>query len=147
MASKKVLVVFGATGVQGGSVVKSILNDPKAASQFQIRAVTRDSSKPKAKELASKGAELIQVRSGVPSAQDLNPYRSRLQLTSVASTLGGLGRQRFPQGCVQRSICGLCRDELLGERDCGGGSSAREKCRRRREGTWFTRQRASQSLC
>ncbi|MCJ1258052.1 hypothetical protein MMC24_005881 [Lignoscripta atroalba] len=59
MASKKVLVVFGATGGQGGSVVKAILGDPKAASEFAIRAVTRDASKPNAQALASKGVEVV----------------------------------------------------------------------------------------
>lgn len=56
---KKTIVVFGATGAQGGSVIKSILADPKAASQFQIRAVTRDPSKPSAKALADQGCELV----------------------------------------------------------------------------------------
>lgn len=68
MANKKVLVVFGATGSQGGSVVKSILNDPKAAEQFHIRAVTRDPTKPNAKKLADQGAELVSVRFSNPSA-------------------------------------------------------------------------------
>ncbi|KFX99597.1 hypothetical protein O988_03742 [Pseudogymnoascus sp. VKM F-3808] len=56
---KKIIVVFGATGAQGGSVIKSILGDSKAASQFQIRAVTRDTSKPSAKALADQGCELV----------------------------------------------------------------------------------------
>ncbi|KFY67739.1 hypothetical protein V496_01413 [Pseudogymnoascus sp. VKM F-4515 (FW-2607)] len=56
---KKTIVVFGATGAQGGSVIKSILADPKAAAQFQIRAVTRDPSKPSAKALADQGCELV----------------------------------------------------------------------------------------
>ncbi|KAI9732975.1 MAG: hypothetical protein M1818_007408 [Claussenomyces sp. TS43310] len=59
MASKKIIVVFGATGGQGGSVVKSLLDDPQAASQFAIRAVTRDSSKAAAKALEAKGCELV----------------------------------------------------------------------------------------
>ncbi|KFY80656.1 hypothetical protein V499_00484 [Pseudogymnoascus sp. VKM F-103] len=56
---KKIIVVFGATGVQGGSVIKSILGDSKAAAQFKIRAVTRDPSKPSAKALADQGCELV----------------------------------------------------------------------------------------
>lgn len=61
MTAKKILTVFGATGTQGGSVVKSILNDPKAASQYAIRAVTRDTTKPAAQKLAEAGAELVTV--------------------------------------------------------------------------------------
>jgi NmrA-like family len=63
MMSKKVLVVFGATGKQGGSVINSILEDPKSAAQFAIRAITRDPSKPNAQALSKKGVELFSVSS------------------------------------------------------------------------------------
>lgn len=57
MTSKKILVVFGATGKQGGSVINSILEDPKSAAQFSIRAITRDPSKPGAQALTKRGVE------------------------------------------------------------------------------------------
>jgi uncharacterized protein YbjT (DUF2867 family) len=63
---KKIIVVFGATGAQGGSVIKSILGDSKAAAQFKIRAVTRDPSKPSAKALADQGCELVSVCLSTP---------------------------------------------------------------------------------
>lgn len=63
MATKKVLVVFGATGLQGGSVVKAILGDPKTREAFTVRGVTRDVSKPSAKALESLGAETVAVSS------------------------------------------------------------------------------------
>ncbi|KAI4135266.1 MAG: hypothetical protein LQ347_000814 [Umbilicaria vellea] len=56
---KKVLVVFGATGLQGGSIIEQVLADPKASSQFSIRGITRDPSKPAAKELTAKGVECV----------------------------------------------------------------------------------------
>ncbi|KAL4883179.1 nmrA family transcriptional regulator [Aspergillus karnatakaensis] len=59
MTSKKVLVVFGATGVQGGSVARSVLADPTASKEFHIKAVTRDPSKPTSVALARLGAELV----------------------------------------------------------------------------------------
>lgn len=59
--NKKVLVVFGATGKQGGSVVKAVLGDPKAAAAFSIRAITRDTSKPAAQALEKQGVELVKV--------------------------------------------------------------------------------------
>lgn len=62
MSAQKILVVFGATGVQGGSVIKSILGDPKAAEVFKLRGITRDPSKPNAKALAEKGVECVTVR-------------------------------------------------------------------------------------
>ncbi|KAK9317065.1 hypothetical protein V1524DRAFT_375558 [Lipomyces starkeyi] len=74
MASKKLLVVFGATGLQGGSVINSILGDPKAAAQFSIRAVTRDPSKPSAQALTAKGVECV-----VGDTDDKDSLRSALK--------------------------------------------------------------------
>ncbi|KAF4443721.1 nitrogen metabolic regulation nmr [Fusarium acutatum] len=55
----KILTVFGATGNQGGSVVRAILNDPALSKEFKIRGITRDVSKPAAQALASKGVEVV----------------------------------------------------------------------------------------
>ncbi|KAF8926658.1 NmrA family transcriptional regulator [Dissophora ornata] len=55
----KILVVFGATGQQGGSVANYVLNDPELSKQFQVRAVTRDPSKPAAQALQKDGAEVV----------------------------------------------------------------------------------------
>ncbi|KAL9003241.1 MAG: hypothetical protein Q9188_003881 [Gyalolechia gomerana] len=57
--AKRIITVLGSTGKQGGSVVKRILGDSKASSQFHVRAVTRDPSKDSAKYLASLGAEVV----------------------------------------------------------------------------------------
>jgi uncharacterized protein YbjT (DUF2867 family) len=67
MAAKKVLVVFGATGIQGGSVVKAILGDSKLAGEWTVRGVTRDVSKPSAKALQEQGAETVTVSFHDPS--------------------------------------------------------------------------------
>ncbi|XP_073505177.1 nmrA-like family domain-containing protein 1 [Phyllobates terribilis] len=55
MADKKVIVVFGATGAQGGSVAAALLDDRS----FEVRAVTRDPSKPAAAKLKEAGAEVV----------------------------------------------------------------------------------------
>ena len=57
MADKKIIAVMGATGAQGGGLVRAILNDP--AGGFAARAITRDPSTAKAKELAKLGAEVV----------------------------------------------------------------------------------------
>ena len=57
----KLITVFGATGNQGGSVIKSILADPVLSKVFKIRGITRDISKPAAQALAQKGVELKSV--------------------------------------------------------------------------------------
>jgi uncharacterized protein YbjT (DUF2867 family) len=67
MADKKIIVVFGATGAQGGGLAKAILNDPE--SKFAVRAVTRDVNSDKAKQLAGLGAEL--VASDIDNREDI----------------------------------------------------------------------------
>ena len=57
MAEKKVIAVVGATGAQGGGLVRAILADPDGG--FAARAITRDASSDKAKELAALGAEVV----------------------------------------------------------------------------------------
>jgi uncharacterized protein YbjT (DUF2867 family) len=57
MAKKKLLAVAGATGAQGGGLVRAVLADP--GRNFDVRALTRDPNSPRAKELASLGAEVV----------------------------------------------------------------------------------------
>ena len=57
MSNKKIIVVFGATGAQGGGLAHAILNDKN--SEFAVRAVTRDPNSDKAKELEKMGAEVV----------------------------------------------------------------------------------------
>jgi uncharacterized protein YbjT (DUF2867 family) len=59
MSQKKIITVFGATGSQGGGLVRAILADKN--SEFSVRAVTRDLQSDKAKALATLGAELVQA--------------------------------------------------------------------------------------
>jgi uncharacterized protein YbjT (DUF2867 family) len=55
--SKKTIAVVGATGAQGGGLVRAILADPSGG--FAARALTRDPNGAKAKELAKLGAEVV----------------------------------------------------------------------------------------
>ncbi len=57
MASKKTIAVVGATGAQGGGLIRAIMNDPQGG--FNARALTRDVNSDKAKELAQLGADVV----------------------------------------------------------------------------------------
>jgi uncharacterized protein YbjT (DUF2867 family) len=57
MAEKKIIAVVGATGAQGGGLVRAIMSDP--SSGFSVRAVTRKVESEKAKELAKLGAQVV----------------------------------------------------------------------------------------
>ena len=62
MGQKQVIAVVGATGMQGGGLVRAILADP--SSGMTVRALTRDVSSDKARELARLGAAVVAVRRG-----------------------------------------------------------------------------------
>jgi uncharacterized protein YbjT (DUF2867 family) len=66
MPEKKIIVVAGATGAQGGGLVRAILDDP--AGSFAARALTRDPNSPKARELARLGAEVVAADVDQPEA-------------------------------------------------------------------------------
>ena len=88
--TKQTIVVIGATGKQGGSVVTSILNDPAATDRFQIRAVTRDTGKDNAKKLAARGVEVVQA--------DLNDVASLRKAISGAYGVFAVRPPSVPSG-------------------------------------------------
>jgi len=57
VADKKIIAVVGATGAQGGGLVRAIQGDGGGA--FKARAITRDVGSDKAKALAKLGAEVV----------------------------------------------------------------------------------------
>jgi len=57
VTEKKIIAVVGATGAQGGGLVRAIMADPDGG--FTARALTRNVDSPKAKELAELGAEVV----------------------------------------------------------------------------------------
>lgn len=59
MTEKKLIAVVGATGSQGGGLVRAILADP--AQEFAVRALTRNPQSAKSRELAAAGAEVVQA--------------------------------------------------------------------------------------
>lgn len=57
MADRKIIAVVGATGAQGGGLVRAILDDP--GSGFLVRALTRNVDSDQARALARSGAEVV----------------------------------------------------------------------------------------
>jgi uncharacterized protein YbjT (DUF2867 family) len=66
MAEKKIIAVMGATGAQGGGLVRAILDD--SAGEFTARAITRDVNSEKAKALAQAGAEVVAADADDPQS-------------------------------------------------------------------------------
>jgi len=57
MADEKIIAVLGATGAQGGGLVRAITSDKGGA--FKARAITRNPDSDKARALAKLGAEVV----------------------------------------------------------------------------------------
>lgn len=57
MADRKVIAIVGATGAQGGGLVRAIMNDP--GNGFTARALTRDVNSDKAKGLSRLGVQIV----------------------------------------------------------------------------------------
>jgi len=68
MTNRKIIVVTGATGAQGGGLARAILDDPDG--DFAVRAITRDPGSDKARELASHGAEVVAADVDDPASLD-----------------------------------------------------------------------------
>jgi uncharacterized protein YbjT (DUF2867 family) len=66
MSDKKVIVIFGATGGQGGGLAKAILDDPN--SEFSVRAITRNLNSEKARMLEQRGADVVTANIDDPAS-------------------------------------------------------------------------------
>lgn len=80
----KILTVFGATGNQGGSVIKAVLEHPQLSKEYRIRAITRDVTKSGAVALKEQGAQFVAVRT-----------RRKPKLSFTNSVQGRFGRRRI----------------------------------------------------
>lgn len=59
MSPPKLVTVYGATGAQGGSVVRSLLKNKSGA--FRVRGITRNPDSDSAKALAAQGVEVVKA--------------------------------------------------------------------------------------
>ena len=118
--AKQTITVFGATGKQGSSVVKSILGDSKASSHFNVKAVTRDPTKDSAKALASLGAVVVKAR-----------LTLKLSKAPTDTRAGRFKRQGLTARCHQRILGCLLRHQFLGGlQRRSRGSAGQGGCRR-----------------
>ena len=82
MSEQEIIAVIGATGAQGGGLVRAILADSRG--RFAARGITRNQGSDKAKTLTELGAEMVQA--------DLDDVESLT--TALAGCHGARGRPR-----------------------------------------------------
>jgi uncharacterized protein YbjT (DUF2867 family) len=92
----KILLIFGATGQQGGSVVDYVTNDGELSKQYSIRAVTRIPSSPAAQNLRKKGINLVKA--------DANDKKSLEQAMQGVHTVFSMTLTTYDQSMKQREI-------------------------------------------
>ncbi|MCJ1236427.1 hypothetical protein MMC14_004408 [Varicellaria rhodocarpa] len=92
----RILVVFGATGQQGGSVANYVISDPKLSKQYKVRGVTRDISKAAAQTLQQKGVEVVQA--------DMDDAESIKQVLQGAHTVFAMTRTIYDDQAKAREV-------------------------------------------
>ncbi len=111
MEEKKIIAVVGATGAQGGGLVRAILSDPNTG--FVVRALTRNPESEKANELAAQGAEVVAADMEDPKSlkrvfagaygvfgvtnywEHFTPEKELQQASNMAKAAKGAGVQHF----------------------------------------------------
>ena len=97
--TRPTVIVFGATGLQGGSVLKALLE----AGEYQLRAVTSNPKLPAAQNLAEQCVELI-----TGDANHRIPWKQLLMALGELSSRPTFGNQNRDTGEISRRChCGL----------------------------------------
>ncbi|KAM0804925.1 hypothetical protein BDR22DRAFT_473893 [Usnea florida] len=92
----RLLVVFGATGQQGGSVSNYVVSDPELSKRYKVRGVTRDPSKAAAQNLQQKGVEIVKG--------DLDDKESIRRALKGAHTVFAMTRTVYDDQAKSREI-------------------------------------------
>ncbi|MGY5129369.1 NmrA/HSCARG family protein [Streptomyces nigrescens] len=95
-STKKIIAVVGATGAQGGGLVRAILADPDGP--FAVRALTRNAESDKARELAAQGAEVVSA-----DLDDENSLRRAFDGAYGAYVVTNFWVQRSPEEEMART--------------------------------------------
>ena len=121
----KLLTVFGATGLQGGSVINYVLQHPELSKTYRLRGITRDVSKPAAVALREKGVEVVKV--GTSRFYVIKSSSTRCQKDLVLlfrlqeidrsylltfCGLGGYGRSKLTHSCSEGLLCSVRSNKL-----------------------------------
>jgi uncharacterized protein YbjT (DUF2867 family) len=104
MTDKKIIAVVGATGAQGGGLVRAILADP--AGPFTVRALTRNADSVQAKEFAAQGAEVV-----VADLDDEASLRKAFDGAYGAFVVTNFWVQRTPEEEVARTRAEMEREQ------------------------------------
>lgn len=101
----KVLLITGATGKQGGSVIDAILSSPALASSFTLLAVTRDTSTASAEKLVARNPSVKLVQGNLDDIPSLFLAADRIAqkpIWGVFSVQVSMGKKVTVEGEMQQ---------------------------------------------
>ena len=92
----QLLVVFGATGQQGGSVIATVLKDTELSKRYKMRGVTRDVSKAGAQALQQRGVGMVEA--------DVNDKESLKKALQGADTVFAITTTVYDDRMKEREV-------------------------------------------
>ncbi|KAF9893515.1 hypothetical protein FE257_010827 [Aspergillus nanangensis] len=93
--SKKIISVVGATGIQGGSVINTLINNKV----YHIRAITRNPASEAAQELAKRGVQVVQA-----DVADVSSLIAAFEGSAAIFAMTNFAEGYFASGSVERAI-------------------------------------------
>ena len=118
MSQERVIVVTGATGRQGGAVVRHLLQDG-----WHVRALTRKPASPKAQSLATHGAELVAGDMG-NRASLVNAFHGAYGIYSVQNPMISGPEAEVRQGKLVADVAKEVGVQILVYGSAGTGHTA-----------------------
>lgn len=100
------VVIGGATGNQGGSVLRYLQDSDK---EYRLRALTRDNSKPKAKALSNLGVDVVSVDLKPENKDKIQEVYSGADVVFVSSPSSGIDVTLTSLVTGSYQLLGTCR--------------------------------------
>jgi uncharacterized protein YbjT (DUF2867 family) len=117
------ILVLGATGQQGGAVIKALLDLPESSSRFHILALTRDANSGRAKALASAHpgvVELIEGDNTNPKPIFASQPKGSIDSVFVVTTLGKIPEEQQAIPLIDAAVAHGVKHVVFTSVDRGG---------------------------
>jgi uncharacterized protein YbjT (DUF2867 family) len=119
----QIILVLGATGQQGGAVIKALLDLPESSSRFHILALTRDANSGRAKALASAHpgvVELIEGDNTNPKPIFASQPKGSIDSVFVVTTLGKIPEEQQAIPLIDAAVAHGVKHVVFTSVDRGG---------------------------
>ncbi|PVI00326.1 NAD(P)-binding protein [Periconia macrospinosa] len=98
---RQLFTIYGATGQQGGALIRYLLKHPRFSKIYKLRGITRDSSKPRAQALAQQGVVMVEADMNDPDSLKRATQGSHIVFAMTDFWLSGSREIETQQGKAQ----------------------------------------------